>query len=176
MRTGNSEKRRDINQNTARATERIVSLSFTGTQLVKLLSSCFPDIDLRIVLKPARSLSGFFQFKDVIPKLMRSYIVYKCKCQCCGALYFSQSCRRLHTRISERVGISLLRGKKLTCSSFSAIQAHTRTTCHSISVDDFSILSYCNSASELLIKENLLNSKFKPEPNETIRSVALALF
>ena len=52
-------------------------LPFTGThslrirtQLVKLLSSCFPDIDLLIVFKPSRRLSDFFQFKDVIPKLI----------------------------------------------------------------------------------------------------------
>ena len=138
-------------------------LPFTGThslrirtQLVKLLSSCFPDIDLRIVFKPGRRLSDFFQFKDVIPKLMRSHVVYKYKCQCCGALYFGQTCRHLHTRISEHLGISPLSGKKLTCSSLSAIQAHTRTTCHPISFDDFSIMSYCNTASELLIRESLL--------------------
>ena len=118
----------------------------------------------------------FFQFKDVIPKLTRSHIVYKYKCQCCGALYFGKTCRHLHMRISEHLGISPLSGKKLICSSLSAIQAHTRTTCHPISFDDFSIMSYCNTASELLIRESLLISKFKPELNETIRSVPLVLF
>ena len=69
-----------------------------------------------------------------------------------------------------------LSGMKLTSSSLSAIQVHTRTTCHSISSDDFSSMSYRNSASELLIRESLLISKFRPDINEIIRSVPLALF
>ena len=133
-------------------------------------------LDLRIVFKPGRSLSGFFQFNDVIPKLMRSHVVYKYKCQCCGALYFGQTCCHLPTLISEHLGISPLSGKKLSCSSLSVIQVRTRTICHPISFEDFSIMSYCNSASDLLIKESLLISNFKPELNETIRSVPLALF
>ena len=123
-------------------------LPFTGThslrirtQLVKLLSSCFPDIDLLIVFKPSRRLSDLFQFKDVMPKLMRLHVVFKFKCRCCGALYFGQTCCHLHTRISEHLGISPLSGKKLTCSSLSAIQAHSRTTCipPPISFGNFSI-------------------------------------
>ena len=72
------------------------------------------------------------------------------------------------TRISEHLGISPLNGKKLTCSSLSAIQAHIRITCQPTSFEDFSIMSYCNSSSELLIKESLHISKFAPELNETI--------
>ena len=115
-------------------------LPFTGThslrirtQLVKLLSSCFPDIDLLIVFKQSRRLSDFSQFKEVIPKLMRSHVVYKYKCRCCGEMYFGQTCRHLH------LGMSPLNRKNLTCSSLSAIQAHSRATCHLISFGDFSI-------------------------------------
>ena len=49
-------------------------LPFTGThslrirtQLVKLLSSCFPDIDLLIVFKPSRRLPDFFNSKTSSP-------------------------------------------------------------------------------------------------------------
>ena len=59
-------------------------LPFTGvhslqiqTKLIKLVSSCFPQIDLRVVLKPGKRLSTFFQFKDPIPKFLKSHVVYQ---------------------------------------------------------------------------------------------------
>ena len=94
---------------------------------------------------------------------MRSRVVYKYTCQCCGALYFVQTRRYLHTRISEHMGVSPLTGKKLATTSISSIQAHIHHTHHTISPNDFSIILSCHSSSnfELLIQESLLISKFK---------------
>ena len=47
---------------------------------------------------------------------------------------------------------------------------------HTISADDFSIISSGNLPLELLIRESLLIDKFKPVLNENIRSVPLTLF
>ena len=145
------------------------------TKLIELVSSCFPQIDLRVVLKPGKHLSTFFQFKDPIPKFLKSHVVYQFKCQCCAALYIGQTRRHLHTRISEHMGISPLTGKKVSHPSRSSILTHSTQTSHSISFHDFSILSSCNSPLELLIRESLLINKHKPL-NENITSVLLALF
>ena len=68
------------------------------TQLNKLLSKAYPHISIRFVFRPACRLSDFFPFKDRIPSAMRSHVVYKYKCQCCGALYVGQTRRHIHTR------------------------------------------------------------------------------
>ena len=84
------------------------SLPFTGshslqirTQIIKLCSSAFPDLSLRFIFQSGRRLSSFFPFKDRIPMLMRSRIVYSYTCRCCGASHLGQTRRHLHTRISE---------------------------------------------------------------------------
>ena len=43
----------------------------------KAMSSCYLQIDLRIVFKSGRRLAHFFKVKDNIPKLMSSNNVYK---------------------------------------------------------------------------------------------------
>ena len=59
------------------------------TQLYRLLSSAYPHIPICFVFRP--TLSDFFPFKDRIPFAMRTHVVYKYKCQCCGALYVGQT-------------------------------------------------------------------------------------
>ena len=121
---------------------------------------------------------SFFSFKDRIPVLIRSRVVYKYTCQCCGALYFGQTLHHLPTRISEHMGVSPLTGKKLATTSISSIQAHIHHTHHTIPPNDFSIISSCHSSSnfEFLIRESLLISKLKPSLNENISSTPLSLF
>ena len=63
-------------------------------------------------------------FKDQIPFAMRSHVVYKYKCQCCGALYVGQTRRHIHTRISEHMGVSSKTGNKLSVSQMSAVLTH----------------------------------------------------
>ena len=110
--------------------------------------------------------------------LMRSRIVYQYKCQCCGALYFGQTRRHFHTRISEHMGVLPSTGKKLTRHSLSIILAHTHHTQHAIFPNDFSIISSARSGSnlELVIQESLLISKSKLSLNENIPSIPLSLF
>ena len=62
------------------------------TQLHRLLSSNYPHISIRFVFCSTWRLSDFFLFKDRIPFAVRSHVVYKYKCQCCGALYVGQTC------------------------------------------------------------------------------------
>ena len=140
------------------------------TKLIKLVSSCFPQIDLCVVLKPGKCLSTFFQFKDPVPKFLKSHVVHQFKCQCCAALYIGQTCHHQH------MGILPLTGKKVSHPSCSSILTHSTQTNHSISFHDFSILSSSNSPLELLIRESLLINKHKPSLNENITSVLLALF
>ena len=90
------------------------------TQLHKLLSKAYPNISIRFVFRLTCRLSDFFPFKDRIPFAMRSHVVYKYKCQCCGALYVGQTRRHIQRRISEHMGVSSKIGKNLS------LQSHNR--------------------------------------------------
>ena len=116
------------------------SMPFTGkhcvqipSQLTKFLSY-FPEVELWVIFKSNKHLSSFFRFKDSIPKLMRLH-VYQYLCQCCGALYIG------HTCISEHLGILPLTGKKRSYTSLSSILSHIKASHHTISANDFSIIS-----------------------------------
>ena len=91
--------------------------------------------------------------------------------RCCGASYLGQTRRHLHTRISEHMGVSPLTGKKRATHSLSSVLTHTHRTGHSISPDDFTIVSSCRSSSNFeLLRGSLLISKLKPPLNENISS------
>ena len=117
-----------------------LSLPFTGnhclqiqTQLLKLFSFAYPQINPSSVFHPVRCLPNFFSIKDHLPIGMRSHVVYLFKCQSCDALYVGETCRHIYTRISDLMGISTLTGKKFGNPPFQGILSHHRETGHSIS-------------------------------------------
>ena len=118
----------------------------------------------------------FFRFKDRIPMKLRSCIVYKFQCQRCKVLYLDETCRQLHVRISDHVGISAYTGNKISQTSLSSVLMHSKHTGHPISYDDFSVLASGTSQFDVLIHESLLTSKLKPSLNKNIRSFSLSLF
>ena len=112
---------------------------------------------------------------DKIPKVLRSCVVYSFKCRCCSASYLGQTVRHLHTRVSEHLGFSALTGRKSCSPVMSSILLHLNSTGHTASLDDFQILSSCSSPDELLVRESLLISKYKPSLNIQGSSVPLLL-
>ena len=73
------------------------------TQLHKLLSKAYPHIFIRFVFRSTCRLSEFFPFKDRIPFAMKSHVVYKYKCQCCGALYMLVKHADIYTSESQNI-------------------------------------------------------------------------
>ena len=47
--------------------------------------------NIRFVFRSSTRISSFFPFKDKVPKLMRSGVVYLFKCRCCSASYVVQT-------------------------------------------------------------------------------------
>ena len=158
------------------------SLPYTGkhslqirTQISRLCSSAYPHLNIRFVFRPTLRLSHLFSFKDKILKALRSCVVYSFKCRCCSASYLGQTVRHLHTRVSEHLGFSALTGRKSCSPVMSSIFSHLNSTGHTASLDDFQILSSCSSPDELLVRESLLISKYKPSLNIQGSSVPLLL-
>ena len=59
-----------------------------------------------------------------------------------GIVNVRETCRLLHTRVSEHTGIlAYTAWKELSLSALSNIIAHKRKTGHDVSLDDFSIVS-----------------------------------
>ena len=87
-------------------------------------------------MKVANSFTEI-QSITALTHFLRSRGVYKFKCQCCEALYFDETIRHLHTRISEHMGISACTGKPISKPSFSNILSHRQSSGHPIDPDDF---------------------------------------
>ncbi|XP_057290203.1 uncharacterized protein LOC130612883 [Hydractinia symbiolongicarpus] len=127
----------------------------TRTKLEKLFKSTLHCCKLSIVFRTHTRLSNFFRFKDLLPKELKSGVIYKYKCSGCNATYIGETSCHLKVRASEHLGVSPLTGKKSTSSICTAIKDHLKA-CHTTSsLDDFSILSRGNNRYLLEIKESL---------------------
>ena len=91
--------------------------SLARNQITRLCNAAYPHLNIRFVFRFSTRISSFFPFKDKVPKLMRSGVVYLFKCRCCSASYVGQTMRHLHTRISEHLGISPITGKPSSSQS-----------------------------------------------------------
>ena len=161
-----------------------IAMPFTGShglkirqQLLKLISSANPHIDLRVIFRTVCHLSHFFRFKDRTLMRLRSNVIYKFTCQHYSALYLVETTRNLHTRICEYLGIWACTGNEFSHPSFlSSILTHKRETGHPISFDDFSVLASGRSELDSLIQESLLIARINHSLNVNIRSFPLMLF
>ena len=55
-------------------------------------------------MSPVR-VKSFFTFKDKLPKILLSGLVYKYKCGACNATYYGKTIRYFKIRICEHLGI-----------------------------------------------------------------------
>ena len=124
-------------------------LPFTGShslqirnQITRLCNAAYSHLNIRFVFPSSTRILSFFPFKDKVPKLMRSGVVYLFKCRCCSASYVSQTTRHLHIRISEHLGISPITGKPSSSPVMSSIFSHLNSTGHSAIFDDFLLLRH----------------------------------
>ena len=87
------------------------SLCFNGkssfsikNRIGKLLQEFYPQINVRVIFKPGRTISSFFRFKDNVPKELQASVVYQYTCHCCNAMYIGKTNRQLKVRIFEHLG------------------------------------------------------------------------
>ena len=147
------------------------------TKIDKVFKEFLPYCNLRIVYHSNCRLKTFFPFKDSIPKLLRSGIIYKFQCSGCNATYYGKTIRHLKVRASEHFGISPLTGKNVkNCTQPSSIKDHFLFCDHTPSFDDFNILTSESNDFKLLLMESLLINRDKPILNKTIKSFPLELF
>ena len=85
-----------------------VEVPFIGNQtepmkkkIQHLTGSIRPDLDVRFVAKPPRTVKTFFPTKDPLPKHLQSNTVYATTCKDCGDTYVGMTKRQTVTRLCE---------------------------------------------------------------------------
>ena len=111
------------------------------------------------------TVGPFFQFKDQIPLMMSSNIIYKYSCSQCQSTYIGETQRHLISRIWEHKGISPRTSMPFSNPPFSNIREHALSFDHSIKVDNFSVLARCIRSHDIRLLESIFIRKFKIFPN-----------
>ena len=141
------------------------------------MTSC----NLKIVFTSLVRVKIFSTFKDKLPKMLRSGLVYQYKCGGCNATSYGKTKRKIKrhfkVQICEHLGISNLTGNKVKIdnNNLMAIQEHL-LFCNSPSVEEFSILTRESNDFKLKIMESLLIARDKPILNKADSSLPLELF
>lgn len=145
----------------------------------KRISKLIRQLDLskkfRLIFRSSCRLSDFFRFKDRIPVLLQSNVIYCFNCDACNASYIGQTSRHLKVRSAEHMGLSWRTEKAITFTGQSAIHDHIVCSGHQASYDSFTVLSRCDKR-DLSILESLFINQFKPSLNIGIPSAAVSLF
>ena len=94
------------------------------TNLTKFFNEFLPCCKLKVIFSSNCRLRSFFSFKDKIPLLMRSGVVYRFTCASCNACYYGKTKRHFKVRIAEHIGISHLTGKPRKSRMSTAVSDH----------------------------------------------------
>ena len=144
------------------------------SEFMSLLNNMFNNVKPFIVLSNKRTIGSMFKYKDSIPEMFRSCVIYKYTCPLCGAVYVGSTTRTLHTRMSEHLGISSRTGQHLSVPPHSSIRSHSEHTCNSSpSKLAFSIIDSDNNPISLRIKESIYIHSLKPALNESLSAYPL---
>ena len=119
------------------------------------------------------TVGRMFPFKDMIPKCIRSNVVYKYECGICNSTYIGETTRHYTTRIAEHKGVSPLTGAPASKVN-SHIYQHFFETGHAIKDKNFSIL-HGSDPFNILISESIAIHEFKPNLNDQMSSTPLKL-
>ena len=161
----------------------IITLPYLGklslqirTRINRIMKNKLPYCNVQFVFQTKCKISNFFTFKDKIPLVLRSGIVYKFQCGSCNATYYGKTKRHFKVRMCEHLGISALTGKRVKGDDDSAIKEHLLFCNHKPDFEDFSILATNNNDFKVTLMESLLINRDHPPLNKNKQSLPLELF
>ena len=157
-----------------------ISLPFTinadtmKRELTKVLDKLYPYVEFRFVFKNPLTLGSLFSFKDTLPELMRSSVIYKYTCPKCNfGTYVGCTKRLLKVRIDSHRGVSHRTGCTLRAKENSAIRSHSNSCNHNISYTDFKVIAQTSNSQHLPILESLYIKQLVPDLNNQTTSIPL---
>ena len=146
------------------------------TRINRIMKNKLPYCNVQFVFQTKCKISNFFTFKDKIPLVLRSGIVYKFQCGSCNATYYGKTKRHIKVRMCEQLAISALTGKRVKGDDDSAMKEHLLFCNHKPDFEDFSILATNNNDFKVTLMESLLINRDHPRLNENKQSLPLELF
>ena len=112
----------------------------TRTKLQKSIKGVLNCCKLQVIFKSQNKLCNNFRFKDPVPQILTSGVVYKFQCGLCNESYYGECVRHNAVRSSEHIGISPLTNKRIQPRIDSAV-CHQLLNCnYSPTFVDFSVL------------------------------------
>ena len=129
---------------------------------------------LNSFLKNPSTIGSLFKFKDTLPALMQSCLVYSFSCPKCNfGAYIGSTKRLLKVRIDAHRGISHRTGCILNAKEFSPIRSHSESCHHNVQYSNFKILSKAPNLYCLPFLESLFIKQLSPNLNSQTTSVPL---
>ena len=146
-------------------------------EVEKVVGKFFPQIDLRIICSNPNTIGSFFRFKDILPTMQRSSVVYEFCCgRCPSTTYVGSTIRPLYMRVAEHRGRSYRTGELLQKPPHSNIREHCLGSPHHYPADNtFKILGQAKNKISLRILESLHIAKTKPNLNNQQSAFPLQL-
>ena len=142
--------------------------------LTMIIKKHFSFVNPKFVFKNPKTIASLFMFKDSIPKLMRSLVVYRYSCSRCNlGTYVGSTKRMLKVRIDSHCGISHRTGCTLNKKEFSSIREHANKCKCPISYDNFEIIEQASDETSLLFLESLCIKRVVPSLNNQSSSAQL---
>ena len=133
-------------------------------EIIKLLGRFYPQINFKFIFNNQLSIESFFKFKDRIPYVLQSCVVYKFSCGQCSSTYIGETYRHLSTRIADHKGISVRTGQTLLNPPNSSIRDHALQAGHDINTNCFKII-HKSELKSINVSENTLIKKFSLDLN-----------
>ena len=159
-----------------------ISLPFLGPpsqQIVKYLKKIlpfyYPYIDFKFSLKNFKQIKSFFRYKDLLPDVLRSNIIYKYTCDACQGIYIGSTSKQSKIRFTQHLGISFRTNIPLNSPMHSTIRQHCHDHKHQINMNNFSILDTASNKYDLRLLESLYIFQLKPNLNMDTSAVPLSI-
>ena len=108
----------------------------------------YSQIQFRCLFNNKRRISSYFPFKDQIPLMVSSNIIYKYSCAQSQSIYIGETKRHLISRICEHKGISFPTNWPLSNLSHSNIRQHAFNCDHPICTSNF--FPFCPSVHQTI--------------------------
>ena len=135
-----------------------------GRRLNNLVTKSYPQVKFNIAFQPPMTIGSMFPFKDTVKtNNHKSLVVYKIRCETCGAEYIGKTERILQYRINEH--------KSLAKSNKSATKLHTTNNPgHQMDYENVEIIDQANNNLKLKVKKLLRIIQSKPDINRQLGS------
>ena len=144
------------------------------TLLKHIIERYFYCVNPKLVLRNPRTIGSIFKFKDTVPDLMRSLVVYKYTCPRCNlGTYLGSTKRMLKVRIDSHRGVSHRTGCALSRKEFSNIREHSNKCASAITYENFEIIMQAKDENSLAILESLSIKQLVPTLNSQSSSAPL---